>query len=267
MYNNTYKRYTINSWYGRLGNNIQQISNAIYFCSKNKINFYCPPHPLINEFSINFGNETGISSRFYLHEDFLDEKKDFESDIIDLNYNRREICLKYIVPNLKFDVGETLDENLLVIHLRGGDIFQNNPHRYYVQNPLSFYNNIIKNFKDVLVVLETYQNNFIVDELKKNKNIYFQSENIEKDFSTLLMAKNLATSGVSSFPIAATLCSKNIENLFCTNLYLTHNLNPTMLYNSKINISMINLKEYIRIGDWKNSEQQKKIMLEYGEIC
>lgn len=259
------QKYTINQWYGRLGNNIQQISNSIYYCAKNKANFYCPPHPLINQFSINFGEDKDISSRFYFFDTYpIGEKKDFECDSYELNYLRREICLKFILPNLKINLKESLPEDTLVIHIRSGDIFISNPHRLYVQNPLYFYNNIIKNFEKVLIVSESDKNNPIIDKLKENKNVFFQSKSIEEDFSTLLAAKNLATSGVSTFSCAAALCSKEIKNLYCSNIYLTEHLNPSMLYNTHVNIHMHHLKNYIKIGEWKNTVEQRNFMLNYS---
>jgi hypothetical protein len=49
-------------WFGRLGNNIQQLSNGIYFCEKNGIHFTSPDQPMIKAIDINFGsNEYKIS--------------------------------------------------------------------------------------------------------------------------------------------------------------------------------------------------------------
>ena len=97
---------------------------------------------------------------------------------------------------------------------------------------------------------------------KKNKKVKVVSSSIEEDFSLLLRAKNLATSGVGTFAIAAALCSKNIETLFCTNLFYTHHLNPTML-EGKINVEINNLEGYIKRGEWKNTLSQRKLMVTY----
>lgn len=250
---------TINCWYGRLGNNIQQISNAIFFCMKNNINFYCSEHELINSFCINFGKDKSISGRFFFYDG---PYKDFECNINELNNLRREICLKYIVPNFKFFVKEALDENTVVIHLRGGDIFTSYPPSTYVPNPINFYEKIIEKYEYAIIVSED-KNNFILDELSKNKKVFTQNSDIKNDFSTLLRAKNLVSSGVGTFSIAAALCSNNLKKIYCTNLYLTEHLNPTMLQFTNINLSVVNLNNYIDIGKWKNSQEQINLIKKY----
>ena len=92
-------------WFGRLGNNIQQISNAIYFCRENRIHFTSPDHPLIKAIDIPFGtNEYKIpetSNNWFYH--FEKEYSDFDIDIDRLNLLRKNICENYILPNLKID--------------------------------------------------------------------------------------------------------------------------------------------------------------------
>jgi hypothetical protein len=250
---------TISHWYGRLGNNIQQISNAIYFCKKNNINFYSPNHELVQDFALRLGQDKDFTNRFFFYDG---PYKDFDTDIIEMNSARREICLKYIVPNFKFYIKESFDEDMLVIHLRGGDVYSTFPPNTYVPNPLSFYEKIIEKYSDVLVVTEDY-NNPVVKELSKKSKVLLQSTTLENDFATLLRARHLAISGVGTFAIAAALCSVNITKLYCTDIYLTEHLNPDMLKYSNIEINTTKLKNYIKIGDWRNTDEQNKIILGY----
>jgi hypothetical protein len=243
---------TIDQWYGRLGNNIQQISNAIFYCMKNGINFYCPPHELINSFSIQFGQDKNISGRFFFYNT---SEKDFDIDIQELNLHRRNICLKYIVPNFKFYIKEAYDKDTLVIHLRSGDVYSLNPPNTYVPNPINFYEELIKIFEYAIVVAEDL-NNPIIESLSKNNKVIIQNSSLQDDFSALLRAENLVTSGVGTFSVAAALCSRNIKNLFYTNLYLTEHLNPDMLSCHDIKLNLFILNNYIKIGEWNNSEQQ-----------
>ena len=250
--------YTINQWYGRVGNNIQQITNAIYYCKENKINFYSPPHPLIKSFKINFGVEACPPGRYF----FL--KKDFECNPGDLNNSRRNLCLKYVRPNFVFFTKKAFDEKTLVIHLRGGDVFSSNPPNTYVQNPLSFYKDIMKNYENVIVVAEDYKSPIAL-ELKKDKKITIQSTSIKNDFSTLLRAKNLVSSGVGTFSIAAALCSNNINNFYCSNYFLEEHLNPAMVQaDQDINFHLKTIDGYIKIGEWENNEKQRNTMITYG---
>ena len=73
---------------------------------------------------------------------------------------------------------------------------------------------------------------------------------MEEDFKTLLSAKNLATSGVGTFSIAAALMSKNLKNLYCSDIFLDHHLNPYMIDANSVNIHIYNIKNYIDIGEW-----------------
>lgn len=249
---------TINNWYGRLGNNIQQISNAIYYCKKNKLSFYNLPHPQISRFTLNFGYDKTVSNRFFFYNT---ELKDFDCDVDELNIQRREICLEYITPNLNFFIKEAFDDDVVVIHVRSGDVFLSNPHTSYVPNPLHFYEKIIDQYGAAIVVAED-RSNPVIDELEKNAKVLIQSTTIENDFSTLLRAKNLVSSGVGTFSVAAALCSKNIKNFYCTNIFLDEHLNPTML-DSHINVIVKKVENYIKIGSWHNTSEQREQILKY----
>ena len=152
-----------------------------------------------------------------------------------------------------------------MIHLRGGDIFKKdgNAHPDYVQNPLSFYQNLIKNFKKAIIVYEPTNENPILPILKNYPSVTVQAPSVESDFATLLRAKNLATSGVGTFAIAAALCSKNLKNLFCTNLYLTYHLNPEMIISANVHCLRLQ-NDYIKIGSWDGgSDKSISLMLNY----
>ena len=251
----------IKNWYGRLGNNIQQVSNAIYYCNENQIDFHFIQHPLINNFSIDNGQKNNFSSRFFY---FKGDNKDFKCNYKKLNNTRREICLKYISHNLNIGKVKKLPDSVLVIHIRGGDIFIRNPHSSYVQNPLCYYEKIISLYEKTIIVTQDYKNP-VINHLKNKKNVEIQISSIKKDFATLMSAQNLASSGVGTFSIAAALCSSNIKNFYCTNLYKDHHLNPEMLYDNDINVMMttINKDKYISEDMWKNTEDQNKLMIYY----
>ena len=252
--------YTIDRWFGRVGNNIQQISNAIYFCRLNGINYHSPPHSLIEQFSENFGVESNLSTTFF-------NLKDLNCNIDDLNSQRKGICENFILPRLKIPLLKApLPSSTLVVHIRGGDIFDRNPAYQdipgnYVQNPLCFYERLFKNFESILIVAQDFSNP-VIKHLQKNQKVKIISSSLEEDFSLLLRAKNLATSGAGTFAMAAAFCSKNIENLFCTNLFDTSHLNPTMIEGS-VNVNINNLVNYIQVGEWKNTLSQRELMITY----
>jgi hypothetical protein len=271
---------TINKWYGRLGNNIQQICCGILYSITNNDQFTSIDHEFIKIINVNDHGYTKIHrNRFYFYTNqvqykFLPfeffKKPDFNIDLDFLYNNIREIALAYITPNFKFDIGNALDEDTLVIHIRSGDIFNPNrtAHPDYIPNPLSFYINLINRFKKTIVVTESDDFNPVVTELRKNKKVQIQSTSLANDFSTLLRAKNLASSGVGSFAVAAALCSNNIKKFFCTNLYEIGQLNPEMLVNDKsITIHIEKLVNYLLPGTWTNSKEQRDFILNYPINC
>ena len=123
--------------------------------------------------------------------------------------------------------------------------------------------NLVDEYAKIIVVTEPDNYNPIVDELKKINKVSIQSSSIAEDFSTLLRTKNLASSGTGTFAVAAALCSNNLKNFYCSDLYLDEHLNPEMLFDSDITVQMMNLKNYIQLKTWKNNEQQRKFILEY----
>lgn len=255
---------SVSHWYGRLGNNIQQICNGILYSEIHGDGFVSPDHELINEILINCRGKTMLRPSRFFH--YNTENKDFDISIDYLYKNIGKVAKKYIVPNFKFKIESPFDEETLVIHIRSGDIFahEHNPPHDYVPNPLCYYLNLIEDYKKIIVVTEPDNYNPIIDELKKIEKVIVQSKSVKEDFATLMKARNLASSGTGTFAVAAALCSSNIKNFYCTNLYLNEHLNPEMLMACEnINVYMMELKNYIKIKNWKNNEEQRKFILEF----
>jgi hypothetical protein len=255
---------TVSHWYGRLGNNIQQICNGIIFSSINGDGFFSPHHDLIEQIVIGSQEKTTIRPCRFFH--YNTSNKDFDINIDYLYKNISKVAKKYVVPAFKFSVEDPLDDDTLVIHIRSGDIFahEHNPSHDYVPNPLHYYLTLIQEYEKVIVVTEPDNYNPIIDELKKNDKVDVQSKSVGEDFSTLMRAKNVASSGTGTFAVAAALCSSNIKRFYCTNLYLDEHLNPEMLMaTNDIEVHMMELKDYIELKTWKNNQDQRKFILEY----
>jgi hypothetical protein len=256
--------YTISNWSGRFGNNIQQICNGILYSETNQCSFISPDHQYINPiyYNCSMGSNPNASNVFYY---YSGQYRSFEIDVDYLINNIRRVCLDYIKPNLKFSVENSFDENTLVIHIRSGDIFSQvhlTPHDY-CPNPLYYYLLLIDSFEKIIVVTESDNYNPIIDELKKIDKVRIQSSTVEEDFSTLMRAKNIASSGTGTFSVAAALCSTNVENFYCSNLYMKSHLNPEMLMNH-ISVKQIDLNNYLKLNTWTNSEEQRKFLLTYS---
>lgn len=255
---------TVSHWYGRLGNNIQQICNGILYSKIRGDGFVSPDHDLIEQIVLDHERKTMLRPNRFFH--YNTENKDFDIDTNYLYQNIGVIAKKYIVPAFKFSVDKSFDDDTLVIHIRSGDIFahEHNPPHDYVPNPLCYYLNLIEEYDKIIVVTEPDNHNPIIDELKKIEKVTIQSKSVGEDFATLMRAKNLASSGTGTFAVAAALCSSNLKNFYCTDLYLNEHLNPEMLMKCEsVKVYMMELKNYIRLNNWKNDEDQRKFILEY----
>ena len=264
---------SIYQWCGRFGNNIQQISNAIFYCKENKMIFVSPDNELIYPFIAEFGNQYAPSKLYFFHVPSVlgHGMPDFTVDTDKLMKERREICRDIIYNFLKINFNNVKDlgEDVVVLHIRSGDIFSRRDYycpvvSSYLQNPLSYYTNIIKDYKKAIVVTEDY-NNPVISELEKYENVEVRIVNTNESIELLLSTRNLVTSGVSSFGIACALLSRNIKKLYCTNLYVDEILNYKNLINTDVDVILTNIdqEKYIKWNEWLNSDSQRKLMIEY----
>lgn len=269
---------SISHWSGRLGNNIQQVANCLMFAEqKNDAFEQSLDHDIIGKFVLNFGLEEDsqiYSGRFYSWEPLVHcEKGIFEGgneigvskEHVYSNISR--VCKQYISPNLKLPQKEIIGDDTIVMHLRSGDNYHRifDPPTNYIPNPLIYYLNLIESFDKCILITEPDKENPIIHELMNNDKVKIQSSTVVDDFATLMSAKNVALSGVGTFAMAAALCSKNIENLYTTDLLLTEHLNYSMLINSNVQVHVMELKDYLTVFpcSWKNTEEQRKFILEY----
>ncbi len=265
---------SIYQWCGRFGNNVQQISNAIFFCKENSLKFQSPDNDLINPFTVSFGEDYCRAGLYFFHvpSKLGSGVPDYTTGDIPLLYKqRRDICREYIYPNLKinFDNIKVLDDDTVVMHIRSGDIFSRRNYycsvvSNYLQNPLSFYNKIADNYNKVIVLTEDY-NNPVISELEKNPKVEIRILSVSETIEVMLSAKNVVTSGVSSFPIACVLLSENIKKLYCSNLYVDEILNPKDLLKTNVDVELITIdtERYIKWNEWLNTDEQRKIMIDY----
>ena len=153
------------------------------------------------------------------------------------------------------------------MHLRSGDNYHRvfDPPTNYVPNPLIYYLNLINSFDKATLITESDMANPLIRELLWISKLNVQKESVAEDFATLMSAKNVALSGVGTFAMAAALCSDNIENLYTTDLLLTEHLNYTMLYNTNVDVHVMELDNYIPVFpcSWKNTDEQRQFILNY----
>ena len=254
----------IQSWSGRTGNNILQIIRAIHYAiinSHNSIQFQ--QHSLLTSNIITLENIENIN-KSQISDTFFSLKN---YNIIDPEpYIMKEYFQKYVKPIFKIqietnnDVNENdLHENSIYVHFRGGDIFSNNPHKAYVQPPLSYYKNIINDYDNTILVCEDKKNPCI-NELLKQENVEYISNTLENDLSILSNVSNLVI-GFGTFGFLLYLMNPCLKNLYIPDFFV--NELPKGSWGNDIKVRIIELPNYIKVGEWKNSDEQQKIMLDY----
>jgi hypothetical protein len=250
----------IQSWYGRAGNNILQIIRAIHYAMINGHNSICfQYHSLLTSNIITLENIENIN-KSQINDTFFSFKK---YNIIDPEpYIMKEYFQKYIKPIFKIQMGNDIviaNDTDIYIHFRGGDIFSSNPHKAYVQPPLSYYKNITNDYNSIKLVCEDKKNPCI-NELLKQENVEYISNTLEKDLSILSNVSNLVVGfGTSGFLLY--LMNPHLKNLYIPDFFI--NELPKGAWGDDISVHIIELPNYIKVGDWKNTAEQQKILLEY----
>jgi hypothetical protein len=248
----------IDRWVNRTGNNILQLIRSIHYAKLNNHNIIqFSQHLLLNSKIITLENLEN-KNKSQIRDNFFNLKK---FNMIDPEpYVMKEYFQKYINPIFKIkNDNNTVNDTSIYIHFRGGDIFSNNPHKAYVQPPLSYYKNIINGYANSILVCEDKKNPCI-NELLKQENVEYSSNTLEKDLSILSNISNLAI-GFGTFGFLLYLMNPKLKNLYIPDFFV--NELPKGEWGNDIKVHVINLPNYIKIGEWKFNEEQKKIMLEY----
>lgn len=183
----------------------------------------------------------------------------------------------------------SITDETLVIHIRSGDVFVDDPKTIvnsYVQPPTSYYSEIIDkfNFRDVVIVSEKDLKNPCINQLMKLiPNIRIQTSDLISDMSTIISARNLIV-GVSTFSLCLGLASDKLKRLFIPQFDSTNkfyylrgpfsnniyryfydpHFSSSHLRDLDIEAYLIKISSYTLMGDWRNSEQQRKLMVEHS---
>ena len=271
--------FSVSHWSGRLGNNIQQVANCIMAAKKYENVFQQKlDHDIIPKFKVSFSgvqvNQWTGEGRYYSWEPLVHcEHGCYEGEnetglgVEHIYRNMHKVCKEHIAPHLLLPEKDPIGNDTIVMHLRSGDNYHRifDPPTNYVPNPLVFYLELIELYDKAIIITEPDRENPIVHELEKIDKVQIQSSTVADDFATLMNAENVALSGVGTFAMAAALCSTTIKNLYTTDLLLTEHLNYTMLYNTDVEVNVMELDNYLPVFpcSWKNTEEQRKFILEY----
>lgn len=233
--------------YGRFGNQVISIIEAIYWCEQKPVDTLDISR-MFNTKSLFIHDKIHIHASCtrketlrYRHVQHVNSttyqstvEKFYLAGSCPLT-ERRRIITTYIVPILDISLKEIpvkLGAMDLVIHCRGGDVFRK-PQPAYTQPPIDFYNTVIesKEWKNIYVVCEE-KSNVLVKTLLQKKNVSFIDESpfstgrnesdlnaFKIDLRVLLTTENLVVcnSSLSPFLLCANL---HLKNVYMSSFYL-----------------------------------------------
>ena len=269
----------IKEWFGRLCNNLTQITHAYHLAEKTRSRLVLPVHTAldtaalvqVSDFSEGQPIKADVKDNFFFTEHPL-----FNEFPID--FERRRSILRIILPSLidgyisRLSDRASADVPDLVVHIRSGDVFHriNNPTLYatpnFVQPPLSFYKRIIRegDFQSIQIVAEDKQNPCIDALLEWDKRIFFRKQKPLADISLLLAAKNLVI-GYGTFAFTWALASHRLEALYSQLIpaAVFGTIHDGDLRGTRIRAYMV--QNYIKTGEWSCSNEQLALMLNHSE--
>lgn len=250
--------------FGRTGNRFNELRSFIQFglsVGLNKIfldsddpmfflsnNEYVLPVSKIPPYSIRISCKSAIFFHHLIWDLEINNYEKFERDADDV--------LRKIFLTDKID---RLNNKQMVIHIRGGDIFNmSNPPRDRHQPPFSWYVSVIKYHQDkvgieqIIIVFEDNKNpcvDALIDYARKEKIDYqISSSSVEDDYRWLMGAKVLV-------PSWGTFCDPAIS------------LNQDLEYVYRFSDDQIVPGAYITRGGWYATPSQVQLMIDLPLDC
>lgn len=236
---------TIDRWYGGFGNNILQISNALTSSFFERRKYVSPRHPFISSFEVEFGSDFAMPGTYF----YLDLLK--FGDLSSVLEVREGLVKEFLVPNLllsKLDLQtekQIKNEKNLVIHIRGGDIFQ--PHHVpvhsdYVQAPLRYYEFVAEQFDSIYIINQDNKNP-VLTTLLRNSKFEILAKSLQYDASVLMNSVNLGVGGAGTFVLSCLLCSSSVQKIYLPNFAEDVWKNN---FSKAEKITLVNLPNFIR---------------------
>lgn len=241
----------IHKWFGQSGNNLLSILFCIEFGKRN--NYYSINiinHPLFS-LKKNIINEQGCKCKKIVkdHESFFYKFRDLEPSYL------KKLYSEYVSLNFSFE--KKISD--VTFHIRGGVTMTGKGHSLYTQPPLVYYEKYIEKYieKQITIVYED-NNNPVLRVLKsKYPQINFQSKSMKEDLITLSSSKIMIGS-TSTFWILAFIISDCTEKVIFPDYISWISLEDWGVESEKNSFP-----NYIEPGGWKNSPEQRNLMLEY----
>jgi hypothetical protein len=164
-------------------------------------------------------------------------------------------------------------EEDLVMHFRAGDVFdQPAPHPDYGQPPLCYYLSIVERHRPrtVWLVFENRSNPCIdaAERILRERGIdvRIQSGTLAEDIRVLMSARRLVASRGSFVPMIA-LLSRRVQFVHFFERGTHYPLRELGVAVAIVSDARGHYKERIMNGNWKCSQEQRQLMLDYPSDC
>lgn len=285
-------RFRIKRWYGRCGNNIQQVLIAMAHAEVFGGQFELDQAfldmgslaDILRPFCIDNGNgQLAVcehESLFFHYTEYAflggslarmrfkpgcPPRKETLLSRAWIEANLHQLAAERLMPHLVSEQGISGGAepvaSPLVIHLRSGDV-QDLAYDYYLCNPLWYYEQLSRHHRHVVLVTEPGPSHpllAVISELFESCKLV--SGRMEDDFETLRQARFLATSGVGTFPLAAALLSSKLHTFYASDAYQIEHLNPRLLDRSRVQVVLIPLPGFKQ--SWLRSKNRLDLLRRY----
>jgi hypothetical protein len=229
--------FEISDWYGRFGNNFISLVRSILSAKKYNAKLIIPKHKIFETYNIDFSNISSDNSKLFKHNFFEDNEY-----IVKISNEELIECInEYILKMIPKNLYNEFPDDILVIHIRSGDIFIND---YFndnkIQPPFSYYDKLITelNYRKYLIVSETWHNP-VIKMLKDKYNdkiiindigntIYNINDSFKIDLSILLSAKNIVLTPTTLSTAVLLLSEK--KNVYFFNTKNKYDISDNIFY-------------------------------------
>lgn len=251
--------------FGRLGNNIIELSNAIYLSEiMNASTIYIPENFAWIDTPMTTSKGISIVPTNTRPKDVVVLRRELFR-LSDGNHYPESRIHEFADEILKKVPPVSIDSDGLYIHIRSGDVFEENPNPAYGQPPLCFYESIIEKwrFRDIYIICEDTKNP-VINPLIKKYDAKVVNKELPETMAIILNAKNLVMSVGTFLPSLLKLAPEDTERRifrYGNSLECNRDIWKTFYFTGISDFYESNIMGF----SWNNTAEQNMIML--NETC
>jgi hypothetical protein len=258
------KMLIISSWLGRIGQEIVQLLRTIHIAKQlghTIIRFPYQTQNMLNSTEICLDDSKPDNPQIIKNQFFYITKLGFKDPP---PYIMKQYFQQYIRPIFKLNFKEGVNENVL-IHIRSEDMYRTSspPHPRYLPTPLVYYEYIIdKYYSDKkIIIIAADRKDPCINILCQRPNVeFFSNGSLQEDLEQFTNVKHFVMStGLLDFLMY--LFNDKLETMFMPD-YTYHELVQGS-YGNNINLHIVKIPDYIKLGEWKYTLEQFKTITDY----